>query len=88
MAASNGEARLVAVFASIHYVLAAERVFKQHGLWYDLVPTPRDISSDCGLVLEFRAADLEAATPVFADPRVKQQAVYRRTLDGHEPVTL
>ena len=86
MAGAREDARLIAVFDSIHYVLAAERVFKQHGLWYDLVPTPREVSSDCGMVLEFKEADLRAAAPVFADVRVKQQAVYRRGVDGFEPV--
>ena len=88
MPAREVDARLIAAFDSIHYVLAAERVFKQHELWYDLVPTPREVSSDCGIVLEFREADAEAAKAVFADPRVKQRAVYRRTADGFEPVEL
>jgi hypothetical protein len=88
MAESIDGARLIAVFDSIHYVLAAERVFRQHDLWYDLVPTPRQVSSDCGMVLEFRESDAEATKPVFSDPRVRQRGVFRRTVDGFEPVAL
>ena len=40
------------VFPSIHDVLAAEAILLQAGLPFDLAPTPTDISTDCGMVLE------------------------------------
>ena len=49
----------VAVFDSIHAVLAAERAFLAAGLACDLVPIPRGVTSDCGMALLFRTADLE-----------------------------
>jgi hypothetical protein len=49
------------VFESIHAVLAAERVFVAAALVCDLIPIPRGVTSDCGLALLFRAADLESA---------------------------
>lgn len=86
MPPSDDGARLIAVFDSIHHVLAAERVFRQHSLWCDLVPTPRQVSSDCGMVIEFREADAPATRAVLTDPRVRCQAIYRRIEDTFQRV--
>jgi hypothetical protein len=59
------------VFDSIHHVLAAERMFRDRGLWYDLVPTPRDIRSDCGMVVELSP---------------QPTGMYRATSEGNVPV--
>ena len=81
--------RCVAVFDSIHHVLAAEKGFKRQAVWCDLVPTPRKISSDCGMVLEFRAQDLDEAREVLtADSRVKVKSVYRVAGGTYEAVSL
>jgi hypothetical protein len=82
------ERRWVAVFDSVHYVLAAERVFKERGVWYDLIPTPREISSDCGMAVEFRESDLAAAREVLTDPRVKPSVSYRPVVGGYEAVSI
>ncbi len=86
-AGSVGDRRWVAVFGSIHDVLAAEKVFKDRSVWRDIVPIPREISSDCGMALEFREADADAARKVLADPRVKATDVYRPAGDGYEAVS-
>jgi len=39
-------------FSSVHYVMKAERVLKEQGFKVCLIPTPREISSDCGISLE------------------------------------
>jgi hypothetical protein len=70
------------VFPSIHYVLAAERSFQERGLWCNLAPAPRDLSNDCGMVLEFRLEDLAAAEAVLRRPALGPWAVYRRGPEG------
>ena len=64
------------IFDSIHYVLAAERLFKARGLWCDLVPAPRELSADCGMAFEFRADDLDSVREVLRDPELRVKAVY------------
>ncbi len=86
--ASSVEPRWVAVFDSIHYVLAAEKEFKERAVWCDLVPTPRKISSDCGMALEFRASDLDTVREILADPPLRANGVYRPTADGYQAVSL
>ena len=76
----------VLLFDSIHYVLAAERAFKAREVRCDVVPVPRDLSSDCGMAVEFHPSDLEAVRGMCAEGAVRPKAVYRRTADAHEPV--
>lgn len=37
------------LFRSIHDVLRAERILKEKGIAHELVPVPRNLSSDCGM---------------------------------------
>ncbi len=48
---SAGAAQLVFIFDSIHYVLKAEKALKKEGVSCELVPVPREISSDCGMAV-------------------------------------
>ena len=84
--ATSVEPRWVAVFDSIHYVLAAEKEFKRRAVWCDLVPTPRKISSDCGMALEFRASEFDTVREILADRRVKPRGVYRPAAGMYEAV--
>lgn len=43
----------IAIFHSIHRVLKAEKVLKQAGVDFLLIPVPRQLTSDCGLALRF-----------------------------------
>jgi len=46
------------LFDSIHYVMKAEERLKKAGIVIDLVPVPKEISSDCGMCITFRSQDL------------------------------
>ncbi|HEY4759107.1 MAG TPA: DUF3343 domain-containing protein [Thermoguttaceae bacterium] len=71
----NDPTRWLILFDSIHHVLAAERFFHEQGLWCDLVPIPKDISPDCGMALEFHAADRGSVGDLLTDPRVGKHRV-------------
>ena len=68
--------RCIFIFDSIHYVLAAERALKERGLWCDLVPTPKDLSPDCGMAIETRASDAATARAILSDPRFRHPRMY------------
>ena len=55
--------------------------------WCVLVPVPRELSSDCGMAIEFREADAAAVREILADVRVRSASVYRRTSGGHVATT-
>jgi hypothetical protein len=44
------------LFRSIHDVLKAEKLLKHRGFTFELVPVPRNLSSDCGMCI--RAEDV------------------------------
>ena len=41
----------VILFPSIHFALQAEKLIKGKGFSIDLIPVPRQLSSDCGICL-------------------------------------
>ena len=41
----------VILFPSIHFVLQAEKIVKGKGFLIDLIPVPRQLSSDCGVCM-------------------------------------
>jgi hypothetical protein len=54
----NDDKHVVLAFDSIHDVIKAEKVIVRHGIWCDLIPTPRELSSDCGMSIECKSGDL------------------------------
>jgi hypothetical protein len=44
----------VILFKSVSYALKAEKILKQEGLPFKLIPVPKHISSDCGVCLLIR----------------------------------
>ena len=50
--------RVILLFPSIHDVIATETRLKEAGVWCDMVPVPRELSSECGMAVELREADL------------------------------
>jgi len=69
-------AHCVAICESIHDVTTAERGLRQAGIWCDLVPTPRALSSNCGMVLEFHSRDLGHVKSVLAALAVRCIGIY------------
>ena len=49
----TGETYWVALFMSVSYALMAEKVLKQEGIPFKLIPVPKTISADCGVCLRF-----------------------------------
>jgi hypothetical protein len=71
------------LFDSIHHVLAAERRLKQTDLWFDLVPVPRSLSSDCGIAIEFRLDDLDRIREIVTEQGRPWRAIHLPTTDGY-----
>ena len=77
--------RVVLLFASIHDVLAAEALAKERGLWCDMVPAPRELSSDCGMVLELGGEGWEQVRALLGE-RDQLRGVFRLTASGYEQI--
>jgi len=70
-------ARLLLAFDSIHDVLRAERALQAAGLTCELVPTPRALTSDCGMSLSCRPEERQAISALDA----REGLGVRRTLE-------
>lgn len=79
---SGQNANYVAIFDSIHYVIRAEKKLSVSGVWCDLIPTPRELSSQCGMSIEIRPADVPAALEILADPELRLGGIYNITPNG------
>jgi len=58
--------KYVFIFESVHRVMKAERLLKEKGIKIDLIPVPREISSDCGVAIEL-APDSEKEARLLLD---------------------
>jgi hypothetical protein len=60
----------VVLFYSSAHALRAEKVLVQSGFRVKMIPTPRELSSDCGLALRLDRADGARATEILAESHV------------------
>jgi len=49
----------VVLFHTTTSALRAEKILQKAGLAVKLIPTPRELSSDCGIALRFELSDRE-----------------------------
>lgn len=52
----QAESYEVVLFISVSHALRAEKILKEAGISFKLIPVPRNISSDCGVCLRFSPA--------------------------------
>jgi len=72
----KSEVHCVAVLQSIHHVIKGEQILKRAGLQIDVIPIPRDISSDCGMALEFSCSDKDYAGRLLAEASIVIVGIY------------
>ncbi|AEH44957.1 hypothetical protein Thein_1086 [Thermodesulfatator indicus DSM 15286] len=80
--------KVILLFPSIHYVLKAEKILKKEGVNLDLVPVPKEISSDCGMALEIKKDDLPLALKTLASKNLKPSSCQEKTPQGYQEVIL
>ncbi|MBU0908671.1 MAG: DUF3343 domain-containing protein [Proteobacteria bacterium] len=68
----------VVILFSIHFVLKAEKFLKRNGISHDVIPVPREISSDCGMAVEFSCLEKERVLELLASADLRIAGLYRR----------
>ena len=61
----------VVLFHTTSSAIRGERVVKKAGIECNLIPIPRDFSSDCGISLRFNWVDVERIKEVLETNEVK-----------------
>lgn len=47
------------LFQSIHRVMQTERLIISRGIYYQIIPVPKDYSSECGMCIEINCSDID-----------------------------
>ena len=74
--------KIVFLFSSVHRVLQAEKLLKGKGIDIDLIPVPREISSDCGIAMELPLESEEKALMVLKENEVSIREFFTRDSNG------
>jgi len=72
----------VIIFGSIHRVMKAEKLLKGKGLKVDIIPVPREISSDCGVAIELPVDVRGEASRLMEENRILADEWYTRDDGG------
>lgn len=72
------QGQLVAIFHSIHRVMAAEKALKLARLPMQLIPVPRDLASDCGLAIRIAPQDWPQVLATLAREDLVPAELYRK----------
>lgn len=78
------ENRFLLLFNTIHDVLRAEKALKEHAVRHELVPVPKDLSSDCGMSI---ALDGDIETVIGYLGSITTSGIYSFDGHGYAPVT-
>ncbi len=79
---------LLVVFETARQVTRAERAARAAGLSVDVIPAPRVVSAECGVVLEARRADASRLRELFAAEGLAPLAAWKREGNGWLPTGL
>ena len=60
---------------STGHALRIEKILKQHGVANKLIPTPRQLSSDCGVCVRVQQQDVERIRTLLDEQRAGYQAI-------------
>lgn len=66
----------VALFDTTSAALRAEKLLTGKGLPFKLIPTPRQISSDCGIALRFETQDRERVEALLREGSLEIAAIH------------
>jgi len=72
------------ILPSVHYVLKVEKEALEQGVAVELIPTPRQISSDCGMAVKFYEESLDRLLELTARISMPAGRLYRRNGDAFD----
>lgn len=63
---------LIFIFRSSHHVLKAEKLLISRGIRHEIIPTPKDISMDCGMSIRVNSdlSDPDAVKSVLNEHNI------------------
>lgn len=80
------EEKAVMTFKSTHYAIEAEGVFKENGLSFKTIPTPREITYSCGLAILFSLEDVPRIRALVEEDVFSIDGLYKYARGTSNPV--
>jgi hypothetical protein len=66
----------VALFFTTSAVMQAEKILQRQGIPVRLIPTPRTLSSDCGIAIRYDQEYLERVSVLLQEAGVKSAGIH------------
>lgn len=66
----------ILTFYSTHHALAAEKALKEAGVDQTIVPTPRQLSANCGIAIRIADTDAAQARHVLESAGIKIEGMH------------
>jgi hypothetical protein len=66
----------VVLFHSAAHVIRGEKVLTRAGVTVKMIPTPRQISTDCGMALRFFRDESERVSAILAENEVPIKGIH------------
>ncbi len=76
------ESECILILESVYSVMKAEKEIQKHGVKIDIIPTPRELSHDCGVVIRFRCEELDAVRKIVQETGFPQARFFRKNANG------
>lgn len=62
---------LIAIFPTTRNAIRAQKACKNKKIPCRMIPVPKELSSECGIALEFDIADDQKARELFTDEKIE-----------------
>lgn len=72
----EAELQAVVVFDTTSAAIKADKAVRRSGLDAKLIPTPRHLSSDCGLALRFLRSDKDRMGTVLSEAGIEPAGIH------------
>jgi Putative Se/S carrier protein-like len=82
----NSMTHSVIIFSSLHDVMAAEKAVLSQDILCELIPTPGELSSNCGMALEVQEEDLLLVLDEISAKEICYLQVHQETESGYRPI--
>ena len=69
----------VTTYKSTHHTIQAEGIFKENGISFRTIPTPREITVSCGLAIIFALDDLPKVKDMINSSEINIDSIYKYT---------
>jgi len=70
-------------FNSTHHAIRSEKIFMENNIKVSTLPTPREISSSCGISIRFSEENLQDIKELLENNQIQYNGIYKvRKLDN------